>query len=432
MRSNKKIKIQKWKIIVSAMLLCVLAVALIFADKIEALIGYNPEFANNQTSLAATQQSPYSVSYIDVGQGNSSFVELPDGKNVLIDGGDIEYGETVGNFLSDRNVQSIDYLIATHADSDHIGGLNYVLENFEVKNIFRPFQISYDDENKQPNAVEDLGEVYEYMLDLYGNSNKVCKITTKVYRTFIENIYKETYLIDGVSQSSKVTVFYDGLKISGDNYEIEFYAPLKRDESIDLSAKSTETFGFATDGFGATSSASNDNSSIFTLTCYDDVFLFVGDSRYTEEDLNDLGYSEYEFINSLSDAEKLKLSAVDVLLLGHHGSKYSTSRELLEIVTPMFVVVSAGKDNSYGHPHSEVLDRLDGLSSLESDYLLRTDEHGDVVFASVDGKLMYSVETQENNAKLTISFRMLCVTICVSLILLIFSIRVRKPRRARR
>ena len=431
MKANKKIKFQKWKLIVSGVLLCILAFALVFADKIETIIGYNPEFANNQTSFSEIEKSAYSVSYIDVGQGNSSYVELPDGKNVLIDGGDIEYGETVANFLNDRNVSSIDYLIATHADSDHIGGLNHVLENFEVKNIYRPFQISYNDDTNQPSDVEDLGEVFEHMISLYGNSHKVCKITTKVYRTFIENIYKETYQVNGTAQSSKVTVFYDGLKISGENYEIEFYAPLKRDENIDVSTMSTETFGFATSGFGATSSSSNDNSSIFTLTCFDDVFMFVGDSRYTEDDLNDLDYSEAEFINSLTEAEKLKLSAVDVLLLGHHGSKYSTSKELLEIVSPMFVVVSAGKDNSYGHPHPEVLERLKGYSSLQSDYLLRTDEHGDIAFASVEGNLMYSIESQENGAKLTISFRMLCVTITISLILLIFSIRVRKPRRTR-
>lgn len=428
---TKDRKIPKWKFVVSGLLLCVLAVALIFADKIEALIYYNGAFARNQTSLENINTGNYSVSYIDVGQGNSSYIVLPDGKNVLVDGGDVEYGETVAEFLNQRNVQTIDYLIATHADSDHIGGLNYVLANFEIKNIFRPFQISCDKDTNEPNACEDLAEVYNYMLELYGNKHKVCKITTNIYKTFIDNIYSETYMIDGMQQSSKVTVFYDGLVISGENYEIEFFAPLKRDENIDLSEKSDETYGFATMGFGASSSSSNDNSSIFTLTCFEDVFLFVGDSRYTEDDLNDLDYSEFEFINSLSDSERLDLSAVDVLLLGHHGSKYSTSKELLELVTPRFVVVSAGKDNSYNHPHDEVLERLVGLESLESDYLLRTDENGDIIFSSVEDKLMYSIEAQGEKDSLKISFELLCITITVSLIMLIFSIKIRKPRRGR-
>ena len=433
MSRNKKVNIPKWKIVISGALLCILAVALIFADQIETFIGYKESFASNQTTLEGIDKGNYSVSYIDVGQGNSSYIELPDGKNVLIDGGDTEYGETVADFLNKRNVTTIDYMIATHADSDHIGGLNYVLENFEIKNIFRPFQISYDEENNKPNDVEDLAEVYEYMVQTFGErSHKVCKITTAVYEKFISNIYSETYLVNGVQQTSKVTVFYDGLVISGANYEIEFFAPLKRDENIDLSEKSDRTFGYVTAGFGATSAASNDNSSIFTLTCFDDVFLFLGDSRYTESDLNDLAYSELDFITSLSENERLDLADVDVLLLGHHGSKYSTSRQLLDLVTPRFVVVSAGKNNRYDHPNDETLNRLVGLSSLESDYLLRTDENGDIIFSSVNGKLMYYIESQGESAKLTMSFRLLCIIVTVSLIMLIFSIRLRKPRKTKR
>lgn len=432
MRRSKQIRLSKWKIVVSCMLLCLLAIALVFADKIEVLINYNETFASNQTTIDKINQSAYSVAYIDVGQGNSSYVELPDGKNMLIDGGDIEYGETVAEFLDDRNVTSIDYLVATHADSDHIGGLNYVLDNYEIKHIFRPFQISYDDDNNMPYEIEDLAEVYDYMVSFYGNSNKVCKITTNVYRKFIEKVYSETYMLDGVAQTSKVTVFYDGLVIAGENYEIEFYAPLKRDENIDLSLRSDKTFGFATMGFGTASSASNDNSAIFTLTCFEDVFLFVGDSRYTEDDLDDMGYSEGEFLNSLSSLERLELAEVDVLLLGHHGSKYSTSEELLSVITPRFVIVSAGLNNSYDHPHDEVLQRLAGVSSLESDYLLRTDENGDIIFASVDDKLMYYIEAQGNKDKLKISFRLLCITITFSVIAFILSVKDKRPRKARR
>lgn len=432
MRISKQIRLSKWKIVVSCVLLCLLAVALVFADKIEVLINYNETFASNQTTLDKINQSVYSVAYIDVGQGNSSYVELPDGKNMLIDGGDIEYGETVAEFLDDRNVTSIDYLVATHADSDHIGGLHYILDNFEVKHIFRPFQISYDDENKKPYDVEDLADVYDYMIDYYGNTNKVCKISTNVYRKFIEKIYSETYMLGGVAQTSKVTVFYDGLVIAGENYEIEFYAPLKRDENIDLSLRSDKTFGFATMGFGSASSASNDNSAIFTLTCFEDVFLFVGDAKYTENDLDDMGYSEGEFLNSLSSVERLELTEVDVLLLGHHGSKYSTSEELLSVITPRFVIVSVGLNNSYNHPHDEVLQRLAGVSSLESDYLLRTDENGDIIFASVDDKLMYYIEAQGTKDKLKISFRLLCITMTFSAIAFILSIKDKKPRKSRR
>lgn len=419
MADKKKVKIKKWKIVVSILVLAALAVTHLFAEKIETMIGFSETLATHQTTKETIENSNYYVSYIDVGQGNSSFVKLPDGKTVLIDGGDKEFGETVADFLNDRNITQIDYLIATHSDSDHIGGLNYVLENFEFKHIFRPFQISMNSDNTVYEK-EDLKEAYEYMDSNYSNL-KISKVTTSVYRTFIKNIYDETYTIEGNTLESKITVFYDGLKIGGTNYEIEFFGPLKRDVEIIISDYSTETDGFATVGYGATNA--NDASSIFTLTCFDDKYLFMGDARFTDSDLEDRDYSEWDFIESLSNSEKSKFAEIDVLMLPHHGSKYSTCDELLDLVLPRFVVVSAGVDNKYGHPHSEVLERLTDVRSLENDYLLRTDEMGDVVFSNVNGELSYYIEKQGTEAKMSISFRMLTAIIAVSIIMLIFAIR---------
>ena len=429
MGRRKKIEIKKWKIVVSLIILCLLAVSHIFADKLQTLVGYDTTLASHQTSKDPIDNSEYYVSYIDVGQGNSSFVKLPDGKTMLIDGGDKEFGETVAEFLNNRNITQIDYLIATHSDSDHIGGLDYVLENFEFKHIFRPFQISMSssEANAEVYEYEDLKEAYEYMDSNYSNL-KISKVTTKVYRDFIKNIYDETYTLEGNVFESKITVFYDGLKISGENYEIEFFGPLRREIEIDFSDYSTETDGYATVGYGKTNA--NDASSIFTITCFDDKYLFMGDARFTDEDLSDRDYSEWDFIQSLSETEKSKLAEVDVLLLPHHGSKYSTCDELLDIVLPRYVIVSAGIDNSYGHPHSEVFERLVGLHSLEDDYLLRTDQMGDMVFSNVDSELRYYTEKQGTSEKLKISFRMICVIIAVSLILLIFSIRPRRRRKS--
>ena len=182
MKKNKKIYITKWKIIVSLLLLCVLAVALVFADKLEVLVGYKTTLDSHQSVFDQIENEPYYVSYIDVGQGASSYIQLPDGKNMLIDGGDVEYGETVGEFLTNHNVTTIDYMIATHADSDHIGGLNYVLENFEIKNILRPFQISLStsDANSAVYEYEDLAGAYNELQNQSSGRSKVCKITSSV------------------------------------------------------------------------------------------------------------------------------------------------------------------------------------------------------------------------------------------------------------
>ena len=130
-------------------------------------------------------------------------------------------------------------------------------------------------------------------------------------------------------------------------------------------------------------------------------FFEEGQEYIDEEDMNDASVVLRADFNGMSflltgDAEKKieKLlveryedsGLLDVLVLkaGHHGSKTSTSAELLGAVTPNAVVVSAGKDNQYGHPHEDVLARLSGLS------VWRTDLNGTVRFIWHKGQWLVS------------------------------------------
>ena len=74
--------------------------------------------------------------------------------------------------------------------------------------------------------------------------------------------------------------------------------------------------------------------------------------------------------------ENNALPQIDVLIVGHHGSKYSTCKELLIITQPEIAIVSVGVDNYYGHPAAEVLERLKLFDCI----VLRTDLHGDIVY----------------------------------------------------
>ena len=73
---------------------------------------------------------------------------------------------------------------------------------------------------------------------------------------------------------------------------------------------------------------------------------------------------------------RTELPQVDILIAGHHGSKYSTSQELLETVQPEIVMISAGKDNRYGHPAPELLNRLEDFGCI----IYRTDENGTITY----------------------------------------------------
>lgn len=83
--------------------------------------------------------------FVDVGQGDCTFIRTAFGKNLLVDGGEEEYGKNVlMPYLLDRGVSSIDYMIVSHFDSDHVGGLFYILKNMDVKNVLIGMQYEYN------------------------------------------------------------------------------------------------------------------------------------------------------------------------------------------------------------------------------------------------------------------------------------------------
>lgn len=119
--------------------------------------------------------------------------------------------------------------------------------------------------------------------------------------------------------------------------------------------------------YGAVSKGDLNNSSIVGRIVYNTLaFLFTGDAEFE---------SEERMLASGADV------SADVLKIGHHGSRYSSSKKFLHAVRPSAGVISAGAGNQYGHPHPEVLRRM----SDENIAAYRTDKQGDIEVIS-DGK----------------------------------------------
>lgn len=78
------------------------------------------------------------IHYIDVGQGDSTLIISPEGRSMLVDAGDPDHGDDVVKYLKKRNIKKIDYLMASHPDSDHIGGMRHILQNFRIDNVIAP------------------------------------------------------------------------------------------------------------------------------------------------------------------------------------------------------------------------------------------------------------------------------------------------------
>ena len=110
----------------------------------------------------------------------------------------------------------------------------------------------------------------------------------------------------------------------------------------------------------------NDNSSVIYTELNDYKFLFMGDAGIeVEENL----------------IKKYNLKDIDVLKVGHHGSKTSSSKEYIDEINPKYSIISVGKNNRYGHPNKEVIDNL-----IDSK-IYRTDQDGSIMFKIKNNKL---------------------------------------------
>lgn len=117
----------------------------------------------------------------------------------------------------------------------------------------------------------------------------------------------------------------------------------------------------------------NDNSNVIYTELYGYKFMFMGDAGVGKEK---------DILN------KYNLSNIDVLKVGHHGSKTSSSKSFINETNPKYSIISVGKNNRYGHPNKEV------LNNLENSKIYRTDQVGSIMFKIKNNKLKIETCTQ--------------------------------------
>lgn len=265
-------------------------------------------FSPTTTLAAPTKADEVKVHFIDVGQGDSTLITCGD-HSMLIDTGDDSKGTTIQNYLKKQKVETLDYLILTHPDADHIGGAPVIITKFNINKVFMS---DYEKDNK----------TYQKLIQAL--DNKQLKYSTP-------KVGSQYFL-----GTAKITILAPNAEYDNPN-----------DSSIALSIQ-------------------NGNNK----------FLFTGDaSESAEEDI----------VKNNDDI------SADVYKAGHHGSKYSTSKDFFKAVNPKYAVISCGEDNSYGHPHAETLNtfRTNGVS------VYRTDEDGTIIATSDGKKITFNVPASE-------------------------------------
>ncbi|MGE8036100.1 MBL fold metallo-hydrolase [Lysinibacillus sp. NPDC093692] len=262
--------------------------------------------ASNTKKVSVTAGHEMRVHFIDVGQGDSIFIESPNGKTMLVDGGVKGAGQKVVSYLKELGVNKLDIVVATHPDADHIGGLIPVLNSIDIGQFYDSGKVH-------------TSQTFEEMLTLIDTKN----IPYNVPKT--------------------------GDRITFDD---------------DINVKVLNANENATD---------NNDASIVLKLAYGNVsFLLTADAGVALEK------------EMMQDDVK-----ATILKAGHHGSNTSSSAEFIQKVHPEVAILSYGEGNKYGHPHAEVVERLQAIGSE----IYATAEAGTVI-VSTDG-VNYEVNSKE-------------------------------------
>lgn len=224
------------------------------------------------------------VTFVNVGQGDAIYIEFPNGKNALIDGGNS--GTLIDGFLRAKGVSKIDYVALTHPHSDHYRGLKKVFSNYQVNEYYDTKAENIDAAGD--NNLRQLASVEPGCTTHYPKPGDILnwdpKVTVKVFNACWEPV--QIHDNDETNNCSLVMrLYYNGNGI-----------------------------------------------------------LLTGDANSGIESVM-LSY----FKSGLQS---------NILKVGHHGSRTSTSDAFLARVRPDYAFISVGAGNKYGHPHQEALDRL--------------------------------------------------------------------------
>ncbi|MBO4323407.1 MAG: hypothetical protein J5836_01975 [Clostridia bacterium] len=325
---------------------------------------------NKQESVSVDEIKDLKVTFIDVGQGDGILVNFPDGKNMLVDFNECDTS-VVDKYLTENGEKmTIDYLVATHPDYDHIGKLQYVYDNYEVKYSFRPYVLSEYESSSKFNSDFNLG------VDINQNS--------KAYYNYINSVYEYNrnsweFFKNDSDFSCDVIV--------GENtytYSVDFVMPYINELSDYSSFNGANNF-----------------SAIIMIEYAGRKILFTGDAENEDGSKKNSG-AEYKFYDYYSKNNSAYVDC-DVLKVAHHGSKSSSDRKFLNLVKPEYAVISCGVGNNYSHPAATTLNNLmsvqSGLSGVNGTGIYRTDIQGSVTLKiNSSGDMNFSVETTENDA----------------------------------
>ncbi len=313
---------------------------------------YSEKMPNETTQEEIESTGESEIHFIDTGNSDAILI-TSNGKAMLVDGGDNDDETLVVNYIKSKGITELEYVIATHPHADHVGGLDAVVSELNVKTVFVA----------------------------NGDSD------TKTYRDFIEAAINR-----GLSPSVPLEDKKFLLGVSELNVKTVFVA------NGDSDTKTYRDFIEAAINRGLSPSVPLEDKKFLLGNAYFTVLNTNGGNDTNNQSLVVEYVNGEDKILLMGDAEKeveeeilSKVSKVDLLKVGHHGSRSSTSQAFFDKVSPKYAVITCGVNNKYGHPHQETVSKLTEVE------VHRTDECGHIVFVST-GK---GIETACEEGSLT-------------------------------
>ena len=258
------------------------------------------------------------INFIDVGQGDSCLIRYK-GTNIMIDSGgslsknkdgkSYDIGENVlNNYLLNRGITRLDYIMASHFDEDHSQGFVFLLKNMKVKNVI-------------------ISEQYKTS-SIYEQFKQICK-----------------------NQNIQIIYVRSGDEIRIKDLAFKILYPKSKENQI-------------------SENPLNNNAIVCMVKYKNRRILFTGDIEKVAEN---------EMVKEYTNGLK-----ADILKVGHHGSKTSTTKEFLDLINPSVALIGVGQNNKFGHPNEDVIKRLEEKNIQ----IYRTDEMGEIsVIIDKNGKI---------------------------------------------
>ncbi len=301
-------------------------------------------------SLWGVTYQKLQVTLCDVGQGDAVLVQLGTSQ-LLIDAG--PYSDGVLRCL-EQNLpwwdRQLEILVISHADADHIGGMQAVMERYAVREVW----------------LDPIAKDSAMFADLITTIRKQLRSGMKMRHPFLGNSLPFT-------REATIDILWPPAPTPSQRVPEWVFSDLDDSEKRESETTLSDTM----EPIARNIENHNNRSIVLLLQYYGTSVLLVGDIEKEVE----LALLEQDLIRD-----------IDILKVGHHGSKTSTSMDFFQKLSPEYNLISVGEKNRFGHPDPSVIKRINAYSP----HIYRTDLCGDITLQTDGFSVVVATQRRKN------------------------------------